>query len=80
MIRVIYIIAVAFARLFFPIEAKVAFDVANAETISEFAGISASKGSTGNLRVVNLNETPITQNKRLHTQIEALMKTGSASV
>ncbi|XP_041028946.1 BTB/POZ domain and ankyrin repeat-containing protein NPR1-like isoform X1 [Juglans microcarpa x Juglans regia] len=66
---------VAFARLFFPTEAKLAFDVAHAETISEFAGISASKGSTGNLRAVNLNETPIMQNKRLRTQIEALMKT-----
>ncbi|XP_035545414.1 BTB/POZ domain and ankyrin repeat-containing protein NPR1-like isoform X2 [Juglans regia] len=66
---------VAFARLFFPTEAKLAFDVAHAETISEFAGISASKGSTGNLRAVNLNETPIMQNKRLRTRIEALMKT-----
>lgn len=73
--RVMYI-AVAFARMFFPTEAKLAYDVAHAETISEFAGISASKGSTGNLRAVNLNETPIMQNKRLFTRIEALMKTG----
>ncbi|KAF5472107.1 hypothetical protein F2P56_008847, partial [Juglans regia] len=61
---------VAFSRLFFPTEAMLAFDVAHAETISEFAGISASKGSTGNLWAVNLNETPIMQNKRLLLELK----------
>jgi regulatory protein NPR1 len=68
--------AVAFARLFFPLEAKLAMDIARAETTSEFAGLSASKGSNGNLREVDLNETPIMQNKRLISRMEALMKTG----
>ena len=68
-------IAVAFARLLFPSEAKLAMDIANAETTSEFAGLS-SKGSNGNLRQVDLNETPIMQNKRLLARMEALMKTG----
>ncbi|GMY34915.1 BTB/POZ domain and ankyrin repeat-containing protein NPR1-like isoform X1 [Fagus crenata] len=66
---------VAFARLLFPTEAKLAMDIAHAETTSEFAGLSASKGSSGNLREVDLNETPIVQNKRLRSRMEALMKT-----
>ncbi|XVF40024.1 hypothetical protein PTKIN_Ptkin01aG0079400 [Pterospermum kingtungense] len=65
---------VAFARLLFPSEAKLAMDIAHAETTSEFAGLS-SKGSNGNLREVNLNETPIMQKKRLLERMEALMKT-----
>ncbi|KDP22628.1 hypothetical protein JCGZ_02854 [Jatropha curcas] len=65
---------VAFARLFFPTEAKVAMDIAHAKTTHEFAGLSASKAN-GNLREVDLNETPITQNKRLLSRLEALMKT-----
>lgn len=67
----------AFARLLFPTEAKLAMDIANAETTSEFSGLSASKGSSGNLREVDLNETPIMQNKRLRSRLEALMKTGN---
>ncbi|KAI5569728.1 hypothetical protein POPTR_012G118500v4 [Populus trichocarpa] len=66
---------VAFARLFFPTEAKLAMDIAHAATTSEFAGLAASKGSSGNLREVDLNETPIMQNKRLRSRMEALMKT-----
>ncbi|KAJ6410587.1 hypothetical protein OIU84_007351 [Salix udensis] len=66
---------VAFARLFFPAEAKLAMDTAHAATASEFAGLAASKGSNGNLREVDLNETPVMQNKRLRSRMEALMKT-----
>ncbi|XWS19937.1 hypothetical protein CRYUN_Cryun31cG0058800 [Craigia yunnanensis] len=65
---------VAFARLLFPSEAKLAMDIAHAETTAEFAGLS-SKGSNGNLRQVDLNETPIMQKKRLLARMEALMKT-----
>ena len=79
MLRVMYI-AVAFARLFFPMEAKVAIQIAHAETTSQFAGLSASKRSSGNLREVDLNETPVMQNKRLRSQMEALMKTGSCKL
>lgn len=68
---------VALARLFFPTEAKLAMYNANAETTSEFAGFSASKGSGGNFREVVLNETPIMQNKRLRSRVEALTKTGN---
>ncbi|XVF27219.1 hypothetical protein REPUB_Repub14bG0088100 [Reevesia pubescens] len=65
---------VAFARLLFPSEAKLAMDIAHAETTSEFAGIP-SKGSNGNLRQVDLNETPFMQKKRLLAKMAALMKT-----
>ncbi|XP_057970505.1 BTB/POZ domain and ankyrin repeat-containing protein NPR1-like [Malania oleifera] len=66
---------VAFARLFFPLEAKLAMEIAHAETTSEFAGLSAAKGSGGNIREVDLNETPIMQSKRFHSRMEALLKT-----
>lgn len=66
---------VAFARLFFPTEAKVAMDIAHAKTTFEFSGLSAPKSVNGNFREVDLNETPITQNKRLLSRLEALMKT-----
>ncbi|XP_044496684.1 BTB/POZ domain and ankyrin repeat-containing protein NPR1 [Mangifera indica] len=66
---------VAFAQLLFPAEAKLALDIAHTETRSAVPGLSASKGSTGNFREVDLNETPIMQNKRLRSRMEALMKT-----
>lgn len=53
---------VAFARLLFPAEAHVATHIAHAET-------------GGNLRAVDLNETPMVQNKRMRSRMEALMKT-----
>lgn len=65
---------VAFARIFFPAEAKLAMKIAQAETTSEFAGLAASR-SSGNLREVDLNETPTVQNKRLRSRVDALMKT-----
>ncbi|CAN1221454.1 BTB/POZ domain and ankyrin repeat-containing protein NPR1 [Linum grandiflorum] len=67
---------VAFARLFFPTEAKLAMDIANADTTPKFSGLAASKGSTANLREVDLNETPIMQKKRILTRLDALKKTG----
>eukprot|EP00258_Populus_trichocarpa_P026199 XP_024442218.1 BTB/POZ domain and ankyrin repeat-containing protein NPR2 [Populus trichocarpa] len=66
---------VAFARLFFPTEAKLAMDIGHAATTPEFAGLAASKGSNGNLREVDLDDTPITQNIRLRSRMEALTKT-----
>ncbi|CAN1282136.1 BTB/POZ domain and ankyrin repeat-containing protein NPR1 [Linum perenne] len=52
---------VAFARLFFPTEAKLAMDIANADTTPEF----------------DLNETPVMQKRRLLSRLEALKKTGN---
>jgi len=66
---------VAFARLFFPSEAKLAMNIANAETTSPYAGQMTSKSSSGNLREVDLNETPIMRQKRLQSRVVALSKT-----
>ncbi|GAV76236.1 BTB domain-containing protein/DUF3420 domain-containing protein/NPR1_like_C domain-containing protein/Ank_2 domain-containing protein [Cephalotus follicularis] len=67
---------VALAQLFFPSEAKLAMDIAHAETTSEFTGLySALKSSSGNLREVDLNETPTMCKQRLLSRLEALMKT-----
>ncbi|KAG6573445.1 BTB/POZ domain and ankyrin repeat-containing protein NPR1, partial [Cucurbita argyrosperma subsp. sororia] len=62
---------VAFARLLFPSEARVAMDIANADTTSEFSGFSIPKGSSE----VDLNESPSVQNQRFLSRIQALMKT-----
>ncbi|MBA0724315.1 hypothetical protein Golax_021014 [Gossypium laxum] len=66
---------VALASLLFPSEAKLAIDIAHAETTSELATGFPSKGSNGNLRQVDLNETPIMQKQRLLARMQALMKT-----
>ena len=71
--------SVAFARIFFPAEAKLAMKIAQAETTSEFAGLAASRRS-GNLREVDLNETPTVQNKRLRSRVDALTKTGNINL
>ncbi|XP_021898330.1 BTB/POZ domain and ankyrin repeat-containing protein NPR2-like, partial [Carica papaya] len=68
---------VAFARLFFPAEAKLAMEIADASLSSANAGLSASKsmGSSGNLRDVDLNETHTVWTKRLQLQLQKLHKT-----
>ncbi|KAE8719983.1 Regulatory protein NPR4 [Hibiscus syriacus] len=66
---------VALARLLFPSEAKLAIDIAHAETTSELANGLPSKSSNGNLRQVDLNETPIMQKKRILARMDTLMKT-----
>ncbi|KQK09934.1 BTB/POZ domain and ankyrin repeat-containing protein NPR2 [Brachypodium distachyon] len=67
-------IRVAFARLFFPAEAKVAMQIAQADITPEVTGVSAASTS-GKLKEVDLNETPVTQNKRLRSRVDALVKT-----
>nr|QPL17768.1 BTB/POZ domain and ankyrin repeat-containing protein NPR1 [Siraitia grosvenorii] len=67
---------VAIARIIFPTEARLAMDIANADTTSEFSGLSIPKVSNKNLREVDLNETPSMQNKRFISRMQALMKTG----
>lgn len=66
---------VAFARLLFPAEARLAMEVADANSTSVYTGLSASKGSNGNLREVDLNETPLIRNRRLQSRLHALVKT-----
>ncbi|KAL6567195.1 Nitrogen permease reactivator protein [Orobanche gracilis] len=66
---------VAFARMFFPTEAKLAMEIAHAETTSEFTGLLYSRVSGGNLMEVDLNQTPIAQNQRLLSRVEILSRT-----
>ncbi|KAL3502501.1 hypothetical protein ACH5RR_036950 [Cinchona calisaya] len=66
---------VALARVLFPREARLAMEIANAHSTSEFAGLAASKASCGNLREVDLNEIPYEQVKRLQLRLQALQKT-----
>ncbi|GER33575.1 ankyrin repeat family protein [Striga asiatica] len=66
---------VAMARSLFPLEAKVAMQIAHADSTLEFAGLSAAKGSYGNFKEVDLNEIPSEQVKRLHARLQALQKT-----
>lgn len=69
-------VAVAFARLLFPAEARVAMEIADANLTSPYTGLSATKGSSGNLREVDLNETPSVRAKRLQSRLQVLLKTG----
>ncbi|XP_011032773.1 PREDICTED: regulatory protein NPR3-like [Populus euphratica] len=68
---------VAFARLFFPAEARLAKDMANADSTSTYTGLPASKskGSSGDTREVDLNETTSAQDKRLQLRLQELRKT-----
>jgi len=65
---------VALARFFFPAEAKVAMHIAQADITPEVGRVSAASTS-GKLKEVDLNETPVTQNKRLRARVDALAKT-----
>lgn len=72
-------VAVAFARLLFPAEAKVAMDATGAELSSIFyasLGLSRSEGLSGNLREVNMNKTPSVQTERLQMRLQTLLETG----
>nr|XP_015880624.2 BTB/POZ domain and ankyrin repeat-containing protein NPR1-like isoform X2 [Ziziphus jujuba var. spinosa] len=66
---------VAYARLLFPAEARIAMERADAHSTSTYTGLSALRGSNGNLREVDLNETPSVQKKKLQERLQALMKT-----
>ncbi|EMS49421.1 Regulatory protein NPR3 [Triticum urartu] len=64
---------VAFARIFFPSEAKLVMRIAQADSTEEFAGLTSANFSK--LKEVDLNETPTMQNKRLRERLDALTKT-----
>ena len=67
--------AVSLARFFFPAEAKVAMHIAQADITPEVGRVSVASTS-GKLKEVDLNETPLIQNKRLRARVDALVKTG----
>lgn len=62
---------VAFARIFFPSEAKLVMRIAQADSTEEFAGIT----NFSKIKEVDLNETPTMQNRRLRDRLDALTKT-----
>ncbi|XP_062215006.1 BTB/POZ domain and ankyrin repeat-containing protein NPR3-like [Phragmites australis] len=62
---------VAFARIFFPSEAKLVMRIAQADSTEEFAGVT----NFSKLKEVDLNETPTMQNRRLRERLDALTKT-----
>ncbi|KAJ8532623.1 hypothetical protein K7X08_012546 [Anisodus acutangulus] len=66
---------VALARMLFPQEAKLAMEIAHADSTSEFTGLSTTNGLCRNLRGVDLNELPSEQVKRLKERLFALQKT-----
>lgn len=66
---------VAIARLLFPHEARLAMENADAAPTSEFYGLSASKGSFGNLKEVDLNEAHTARTNRLQSRLEELLNT-----
>ncbi|KAK4355825.1 hypothetical protein RND71_024796 [Anisodus tanguticus] len=66
---------VALARMLFPHEAKLAMEIAHADSTSEFTGLSTTNGLCRNLRGVDLNELPSEQVKRLKERLIALQKT-----
>ncbi|KAM5580111.1 BTB/POZ domain and ankyrin repeat-containing protein NPR1 [Rosa sericea] len=66
---------VAFAHLLFPAEAKLAMEMADADLTSGYPGLSGARSSNGNLREVDLNETPSGRAKRLQEKLQTLIKT-----
>ncbi|CAL0315865.1 unnamed protein product [Lupinus luteus] len=63
---------VAFARLLFPAEARVAMENAEAELTSLYSSSTDMKGSSDNLKEVDLNETPSVRTEKL---VYSLLKT-----
>ncbi|XP_058743019.1 BTB/POZ domain and ankyrin repeat-containing protein NPR1-like [Vicia villosa] len=63
---------VAFARLFFPAEARVAIENAEADSTPLYATSSPLKG---NIKEVDLNETPSFRTRKLQLRLQSLVKT-----
>ncbi|KAH9705951.1 BTB/POZ domain and ankyrin repeat-containing protein NPR2 [Citrus sinensis] len=59
----------------FPSEAKVAMEMAGADTATGLSALGR-KGLSGNLKEVDLNETPSKQAKRCQSRLVTLLKTG----
>eukprot|EP01018_Ginkgo_biloba_P031448 Gb_18895 [translate_table: standard] len=67
---------VALAKLLFPMEAKLAMEIAHVDTTYEFTGVGGSNAAFGNRRTtVDLNETPAAVNNKLISRLTALLRT-----
>ena len=64
----------AFVR-FFPSEARVAMEIAGADTATGLSALGQN-GLSGNLKEIDLNETPSMQAKRRQLRLLTLLKTG----
>ncbi|KAF8043521.1 hypothetical protein BT93_A1748 [Corymbia citriodora subsp. variegata] len=65
---------VRFAGMFFPVEAKIAMEIADAEWTSLYKGL-ASKSLNGDFKEVDLNEAPAFHANGLQLKLQALRKT-----
>nr|KYP73330.1 Regulatory protein NPR1 [Cajanus cajan] len=64
------------SRLFFPAEARVAIENAEADSSPLYASSSpVNKGFNGTLKEVDLNESPSARTRKLQLRLHALMKT-----
>ena len=74
----IYCVTVTVAQLWFPAEAQLAKDMANADSTWMYTDLPASKskGSSGDLREDDLNETPSVQAERSQPRQQELRKIG----
>nr|XP_027063253.1 BTB/POZ domain and ankyrin repeat-containing protein NPR2-like isoform X2 [Coffea arabica] len=61
-------------RALLPSEVKLAMEIADTDSSSEFHTFSASSTLCGNLKTVDLNESPLEQEKRLQARLQALGK------
>lgn len=66
---------VAMARSLFPLEARLAMEMAHADSTIEFAGLSATNAVNGSFKEVDLNEMPSDYVRRLRLRLQALQKT-----
>ncbi|XP_041991534.1 BTB/POZ domain and ankyrin repeat-containing protein NPR1-like [Salvia splendens] len=66
---------VAMARSLFPLEARLAMQIAGADSTMEFAGISAANGVYRSFKEADLNDIPSEHVRRLHLRLQALQKT-----
>ncbi|XP_071904406.1 BTB/POZ domain and ankyrin repeat-containing protein NPR1-like isoform X2 [Coffea arabica] len=61
-------------RALLPSEVKLAMEIADTDSSSEFHTFAASSTLCGNLKTVDLNESPLEQEKRLQAGLQALGK------
>lgn len=69
-------IAVTFAKLLFPAEAKLAMDIADADSADNVSKVARKRGSSGYIKEVDLNENPAEEARRITQRLEVLRKTG----
>jgi len=75
----VIVLSVGLAKLLFPMEAKVAMDIAQVDGTSEFplAGIRPSILSGAQRGAVDLNEAPFRMHEEHLNRMRALSRTGS---